>query len=251
LTSKNKVVINELAIPKLHLPANPVGSFLKSGPNNVEVGGVLKNFNFGSLENQIQPLGLFVVPKTTRYWNMGPGCYLFAKIKPHTNLPTLLGSMEALYQKYDNDTPFSYTFIDDAFNAQYKAEDKLASIFSIFTVITIVLAGMGLFGLAAFTIEQRTKEIGIRKILGASLSSISTLLSKDFLKLVLLSIVIASPVAWWTMRNWLQGFAYHIHIQWWMFAGAGLLAVVVALITVSYHAIKAALTNPVNSLRSE
>jgi len=147
--------------------------------------------------------------------------------------------------------PFDYTVMDDAFNARYKAEDRLASIFSIFTVITIVLAGMGLFGLAAFTIEQRTKEIGIRKVLGASISSINGLLSKDFLKLVLLSILIASPIAWYVMHNWLQGFAYRINIQWWMFAGAGLLAVTVAIITISYHAIRAAVVNPVNSLRSE
>jgi putative ABC transport system permease protein len=110
---------------------------------------------------------------------------------------------------------------------------------------------MGLFGLAAFTIEQRTKEIGIRKVLGASISSINGLLSKDFLKLVLLSIFIASPIAWYVMHNWLQGFAYRISIQWWMFAGAGLLAVIVAVITISYHAIKAAIVNPVDSLRSE
>jgi putative ABC transport system permease protein len=110
---------------------------------------------------------------------------------------------------------------------------------------------MGLFGLTAFTIEQRTKEIGVRKILGASLSSIASLLSVDFLKLVLLAILIGSPIAWWAMHNWLQGFAYRIHIQWWMFASAGLLAVVIALITVSYHALKAAIANPVKSLRSE
>jgi putative ABC transport system permease protein len=159
--------------------------------------------------------------------------------------------MENIYKKYDKDTPFNYTFMDDSFNAQYKAEDRLASIFSIFTVLTIVLAGMGLFGLAAFTIEQRTKEIGIRKILGANLSSITSLLSVDFLKLVLLSTLIASPIAWWAMHGWLEHFAYRISIQWWMFGAAGLLAVVIALLTISYHAVKAAIANPVKSLRSE
>jgi len=251
LATGKKVVINELAIEKLHLPANPVGSFIKPGPDNIEVAGVVKNFNFGSLERAIQPLGLFIAADTAKFWTSPQGCYLFAKIKPHANIPTLLASIQSVYKKYDANVPFDYTFMDDAFNAQYKAEDRLASIFSIFTVITIILATMGLFGLAAFTIEQRTKEIGIRKVLGASISSINNLLSKDFLKLVLLSIVVASPVAWWFMHKWLQGFAYRIHIQWWMFAGAGLLAVVVALITVSYHAIKAAVANPVNSLRSE
>jgi putative ABC transport system permease protein len=251
LTGDDKLVINELAIEKLHLNGNPVGSFVKSGSRNVQIAGVVKNFNFGSMEYAIQPLGLFIVPDAHPYWTMRSGCYLFGKIKPHTNLPTLLSSMENIYKKYDKDTPFNYTFMDDSFNAQYKAEDRLASIFSIFTVITIVLAAMGLFGLAAFTIEQRTKEIGIRKVLGAGIASINSLLSKDFLKLVLLSILVASPVAWWFMHNWLQGFAYRIHIQWWMFAGAGLLAVLVAIITVSYHAVKAAIANPVKSLRSE
>lgn len=251
LTGDNKLVINELAIEKLHLSGNPVGAFVKSGSQNLEIAGVVKNFNFGSMEYPIQPLGLFIIPDTHPYWSTRDGCNLFAKIKPHTNLPTLLGSMESIYKKYDKDAPFSYTFMDDSFNAQYKAEDRLASVFSIFTVITILLAGMGLFGLAAFTIEQRTKEIGIRKILGASLASISAILSTDFLKLVLLAILIASPIAWWTMHTWLEHFAYRITIQWWMFGAAGLLAIVIALITISYHALKAAIANPVNSLRSE
>ncbi len=250
LGAGNKVVLNELAVEKLHLPKNPVGSYTNPGSKTI-VAGVVKNFNFSSLEDPIQPLGLWVLADTAKFWKTQGGCFLFARIKPHTNLPTLLGAMQSIFKKYDADTPFDYTFMDDAFNARYKAEDRLASIFSIFTVITIVLAGMGLFGLAAFTIEQRTKEIGIRKVLGASISSINGLLSKDFLKLVLLSILVASPIAWYVMHNWLQGFAYRIHIQWWMFAGAGLLAVVVAVITISFHAIKAAVVNPVSSLRSE
>jgi putative ABC transport system permease protein len=251
LDNGRKVVINELAIENLHLSSNPVGSFLKSGTQIVEVAGVVKNFNFGSMQYAIQPLGLFIASDTLRFWTTGPGCNLFARVKPHTNLPTLLNAMQAIYKKYDKDTPFNYTFMDDAFNQQYKAEDRLASIFSIFTGITILLAGMGLFGLAAFTIEQRTKEIGVRKILGASLSSIASLLSADFLKLVLLAVLIGSPVASWAMHGWLQNFAYRISIQWWMFASAGLLAIIIASITVSYHALKAAIANPVNSLRSE
>jgi putative ABC transport system permease protein len=250
LGTGNKIVLNELAVEKLHLPANPVGSYVNPGSKTIEA-GVVKNFNFGSLEDPIQPLGLWVLSDTAKFWKTQGGCFLFARIKSHTNLPTLLSSMESIYKKYDKDTPFNYTFMDDSFNAQYKAEDRLASIFSIFTALTILLAGMGLFGLAAFTIEQRTKEIGIRKILGASLSSITSLLSVDFLKLVLLSILIASPIAWWAMHGWLEHFAYRIHIQWWMFASAGLLAIIIAIITVSYHALKAAIANPVSSLRSE
>jgi putative ABC transport system permease protein len=250
LTGAHKVVINEEAIAKLHLEPNPVGSYLKSGNDNLQIMGVVKDFNYSSMEEPIKPLGLFIAPDTAKLWGKY-NCSLFARIKPKTNLPTLLEAIKGVYKKYDSDTPFSYTFMDDAFNAQYEAEDRLASMFSIFTVITIVLATMGLFGLAAFTIEQRTKEIGIRKVLGASIASINGLLSKDFLKLVLLSILVGSPVAWWFMHKWLQGFAYHIRIAWWMFVGAGLLAVVVAIITVSYHAVRAAIANPVESLRSE
>ncbi|MGZ3751124.1 MAG: ABC transporter permease [Mucilaginibacter sp.] len=246
-----KIVINEMAINRLALPTNPIGKTINfGGKQKYEVAAVVKDFNFSSLQSTVGPLCLFVAPDNTADWGVDGGC-LFAKIRPHINLPSLIESIQTGYRKYNKNTPFSYSFMDDAFNEQYKAEDKLAAVFSIFTVITILLAGMGLFGLAAFTIEQRTKEIGVRKILGASLSSIASILSVDFLKLVLLAILIGSPAAWWAMNNWLQDFAYRIHIQWWMFASAGLLAIVIAIITVSYHALRAAIANPVNSLRSE
>ncbi|MFI5138055.1 MAG: ABC transporter permease [Sphingobacteriales bacterium] len=251
LTGSQKVTINESAIAKLNLPANPVGRMVDfGGKQKYEIVAVTKNFNFTSLESTVPALCLFIASDTAANWGAEGGC-LFAKIKPHANLPSLIESIQTIYKKYNAETPFSYTFMDDAFNAQYKAEDKLASIFSIFTCITIILAALGLFGLAAFTIEQRTKEIGIRKVLGASVTSINNLLSKDFLKLVFLAIVIASPIAWWAMHKWLQDFAYRISISWWMFAAAGFVAIVTAVITVSYHALRAAIANPVNSLRSE
>ncbi|MDB4901474.1 MAG: FtsX-like permease family protein [Mucilaginibacter sp.] len=247
----NKVVINEMAITKLNLQGNPIGKIVDfGGKQKYEVVGVTKDFNFSSLQSTVEPLCLFIASDTTRDWGVQGGC-LFAKVKPHANLPTVISAIEARYKKYDQETPFSYTFMDDAFNAQYKAEDKLASIFTLFTGITVLLATLGLFGLAAFTIEQRTKEIGIRKILGASLSAITTMLSKDFLKLILLAIVIGSPIAWWAMEKWLQGFAFRINIQLWMFAASGLLAMIVAVLTIGYHAFKAAIANPVDSLRSE
>ncbi|WP_295673895.1 ABC transporter permease [uncultured Mucilaginibacter sp.] len=250
LASRNKTIINEETIAELHLPANPVGSVLKSGDQKITVSGVLKDFKFTSMAYAVKPLSLVVLKDTDSYF-IKFGCNLFARISPHTNLPTLLGKMQAIYKKYDQDTPFDYTFMDDAFNAQYKADDRLASIFGVFTYVTIILAALGLFGLAAFTIEQRTKEIGIRKVLGASVSSINNLLSKDFLKLVFLANAIASPIAWWAMRNWLQNFAYRISISWWMFAAAGFVAIVTAVLMVSYHAVRAAMANPVDSLRSE
>jgi len=248
--NRKRVVINETAIEKLHLPANPVRSFIESDGRKIEVAGVLKNFNFSSMQYAIEPLGLFITSDTASYFSKN-GCNLFVRIASHTNIPTLLGTMQGIYKKYDQDTPFTYTFMDDAFNEQYKAEDRLASIFSIFTYITVILATLGLFGLAAFTIEQRTKEIGIRKVLGASVASINSLLSRDFLKLVILAIAIASPIAWWAMHNWLQNFAYRITISWWVFAAAGFVAIVTAIITISYHALRAAIANPVESLRSE
>lgn len=250
LAGRDKIVINEAVISKMHLPANPVGQYLVSGTQKMEIAGVLRNFNFTSLASEIQPLAISILQDTDPYFSKW-GCNLFARISSHSNIPTILNNMQALYRKYDNDTPFSYTFMDDAFNEQYKAEDRLASIFSIFTYITVILATLGLFGLAAFTIEQRTKEIGIRKVLGASIASINSLLSADFLKLVLLSITIASPIAWWAMHNWLQNFVYRIAVPWWVFLVAGVIAIITSVITVSYHAVKAALANPVRSLKSE
>jgi putative ABC transport system permease protein len=246
----SKVILNEAAVAKFNLPGNPIGSTLEAErQGKLQVAGVVKNFNFKSMQYAVEPFGLFVVPDNFVWQD--PGCSLYAKVKPHTNLPSLISAMQAVYKKYDVETPFSYSFMDDVFDAQYKAEDRLAAVFSLFTVITVSLAALGLFGLAAFTIQQRTKEIGIRKILGASLSAIAALLSADFLKLVILAIIIASPVAWWGMHNWLQGFAYRIPMKLWMFGASGAIAVLVAVVTIGYHAVRAGLANPVKSLRSE
>ncbi|MFD0750983.1 ABC transporter permease [Mucilaginibacter calamicampi] len=246
----NELFINEEAINKLHLDPNPVGTVIGTKGMSYTVGGVLKNFNSLSLATNIQPMAVAVKPDTASSWNAF-GFNLYIKIKPHTNIPTFINSIKKLYDKYDAETPFNYSFLDDDFNAQYKTEDRLASIFSLFTCIAIILATLGLFGLAAFTIEQRVKEIGIRKVLGASITSINTLLSIDFLKLVVLSVIIASPIAWWAMHNWLQKFAYRIAVPWWVFIMAAAIAVITSLLTVSYNAVRAALANPVKSLRSE
>ncbi|MEI9908197.1 MAG: FtsX-like permease family protein [Bacteroidota bacterium] len=141
--------------------------------------------------------------------------------------------------------------MDDSFNNLYKTDIKTSQLIFIFSIIAIIIAALGLFGLAAFTTEQRTKEIGIRKVLGASLRQITILLSKDFVRLVVIAIVIASPVAWWVMNKWLQDFAYRISISAWIFIAAGALALFIALLSVSFQAIKAAITNPVKSLRTE
>ena len=147
--------------------------------------------------------------------------------------------------------PFEYSFIDEGLQQQYAADQTLANIISAFTLITLFISCLGLFGLAAFAAEQRTKEIGIRKVLGASVAGITGLLAKDFLKLVVFAIVIAAPIAWWSMNKWLQDFAYRIEIQWWVFLLAGAGAIVIAFLTVSFQSVKAGLANPVKSLRSE
>ena len=147
--------------------------------------------------------------------------------------------------------PFSYNFLDDTFNKQYLDEDRFEKLFFNFSILAIFISCLGLLGLASYSTIQRTKEIGIRKVLGASVSGITSLLSKDFIKLVLIALIMASPVAWFGMHKWLQGFAYRINIGLWVFILAGVLAILIALLTVSFQAIKAAVANPVKSLRSE
>jgi putative ABC transport system permease protein len=149
------------------------------------------------------------------------------------------------------DQPFRVRFLDEAFGRMYESERRVAKIAGVFALLSVLISCLGLFGLATFTAEQRTKEIGIRKVLGASVAGITGLLAKDFLKLVLIAILIASPIAWYSMRRWLSDFVYHIDIQWWMFVGAGALAVCIAFLTVSLQSVKAALANPVKSLKSE
>ena len=147
--------------------------------------------------------------------------------------------------------PFSYSFLDEEFNKQYSADQRTGKIFLVFSILAILIACLGLFGLVTFAAEQRVKEIGIRKVLGAGITNIFGLLSKDFIKLLVLSICIASPVAWLAMNKWLQDFAYRISIGWWMFVAVGTIYLLIALVTISFQAIKAATANPVRSLRSE
>ncbi|MEX8548724.1 MAG: ABC transporter permease [Mucilaginibacter sp.] len=253
MTRPNKVIINEAAIGKLHLQGNPIGQTIDFVNRQSEVIGVVKNFNYQSLEAKIDALALFIAPDTTTLWGQAGnfGSYLLIKTARKTNLPELVTQIKKVYNQYDKETPFEYQFVDETFNAMFKAEDRLANIFSLFIGLTIFIACLGLFGLATFSAEQRTKEIGIRKVLGASVSQITALLSKDFVVLVILAILIASPIAFFTMQKWLQDFAYRIEIKWWMFALAGSLAIVIALLTISFQSVKAALANPVKSLRSE
>jgi putative ABC transport system permease protein len=236
------VLINE-SMAKLLDFANPVGQKIYSGGDAtpLTIIGVVKDFNYESLRKNIAPL----------VFSLGHSTAL-ASFRVNTqNLPNLLKQVETVWQKMPSGVQFSYRFMDEAFDTMYRAERRVGQIALTFAGLAILIASLGLFGLATYMAEQRTKEIGIRKVLGASTSGIVSLLSRDFLKLVVISIVIASPIAWYVMSQWLQDFAYKIGIEWWIFAIAGFLAIGIALLTVSFQSIKAALMNPVTSLRSE
>lgn len=246
---KNMNVLNEAAVEKMGIGPNPVNKLIDS---TFTVAGVLKDFNYQSLQSKIGPLMISFNKDddTAGTWANEGGC-LFAKIKPMANTADVLQQMKSIYSKYDNDKPFEYYFMDDTFNAMYKAEDKLSKIFTVFMGLTLFIACMGLFGLSTFMAVQRTKEIGIRKVLGATVANITVLMSKDFIKLVMIAVVVASPLAWWAMHNWLQGFAYRINIGWWVFVVTAVTAVIIALATISYQAVRTAIANPVKSLRAE
>ncbi|MEP7109990.1 MAG: ABC transporter permease [Ferruginibacter sp.] len=250
LHDSGKVLVNETLIKRLGLkPETAPGTklFTQYAPDPVtwvEIAGVMKDFNYNSLHDDVKPFMLMYES------NQGDLTNLTVAVNSK-NYSELIGKIEKIWHKDLPGTPFEYAFLDDEVQKQYETEITLARIINSFTLMAILISCLGLFGLAAFSSEQRTKEIGIRKVLGASIFSLTTLLSKDFLKLVMIAIVIATPLAWWAMDKWLQAFAYKITISWWMFAVAGLLAIAIALFTVSFQAIKAAIENPVKSLRTE
>jgi putative ABC transport system permease protein len=175
---------------------------------------------------------------------------LIIKVKTK-DIAGLLVTLKTQWDSFKTDEPFTYDFVNELYNQTYVAEQKTGTILSIFAGLTIFIACLGLFGLTTFTAEQRNKEIGVRKVLGASVPDLISLLSKEFIVLVCIAIFIAMPIAWWAMKVWLQDFVYRINISWWMFALAGLGAILIAILTVSYQAIKAALANPIDCLRTE
>jgi len=239
---QNKIVINESARKLMGLE-NPVGKVIAYGQEQREIIGVVGDFNYGSMHHRIEPLMFRFTPFY--------GNNIMVKIKPGTEKNTL-ESIEKVYSAFHPAAyPFEPTFLDDDYQRQYAAENRVSILSQYFSGLAILISCLGLFGLAMFTIERKRKEIGIRKVLGASVSGIVSLLSKDFLKLVLIALAIASPLAYFFMNKWLQDFAYRIDIQWTVFALAGLVAVGVAFLTVSFQSVKAALANPVKSLRSE
>jgi putative ABC transport system permease protein len=203
---------------------------------------VVKDFNFSSLHNPVGPLLIFLGRGYSR---------LFMVRISGDDIQATLGRLEMMWKQRVPDRPFNYHFLDDDYNRLYIAEKRTSSLFSVAAGLAIILACLGLFGLAAFTTVQRTKEIGIRRILGANLGSITILIAKNFLQLVSIAILIAVPLAWWAGSKWLQDFAYRIQVGWWVFAAAGIMALLIAFVTVSFQAIKAAIANPGKSLRTE
>lgn len=209
--------------------------------------GVVKDFDVATVHNVMSPFALFHHSSKTY---QEPNSYILARVSGK-NVDKVLTTLEKQWKSYAPSTPFTYTFLNESFAKAYQREQRTGVVFGIFTGLAILIACLGLFGLIAYMAETKTKEIGIRKVMGASVQQIIMLLSKGFLKLVLISFLIAAPVAWWSMNQWLKGFAYPIDIHWWMYAAAGLAALVIAILTVSFQAVKAALMNPVISLKTE
>ena len=238
-TAGKTVIINQTLAKRLNLK-HPVGARITNG-DTFTVIGVVEDFNFNSMHEQIAPLAL--------HFGLSPSS-ISVKVQG-SDMKSTLQSITATWKTFAPDQPIRYTFLDESFANMYADVQRMGHIFTTFAILAIIIACLGLFALSAFMAEQRSKEIGIRKVLGASVSGITTLLSFDFVKLVVLAILIASPIAWWAMNKWLQGFAYHEPVQWWIFVAAGMGAILIALITVSFQSIKAALMNPVKSLKAE
>ncbi|MEP6926908.1 MAG: FtsX-like permease family protein, partial [Ginsengibacter sp.] len=242
-TDSSALLINEAAVRELGWSGkNPVGkTIVRSGQHQYKVVGVVADFNYASVKQKIAPVMMMLGG------NMGG---LVIKINT-TDVKGFLADLKKQWDAFHPDGPLGYTFLDDNFAKLYESEQRTQQIFSSFAILAIIIASLGLFGLSAFIIEQRTKEIGIRKVLGASVQNVLLLVSKDFLLLVGIAFIISVPVTWWAMNTWLQDFAYRININWWAFGIAGLAAIIIAILTVSFQAIKAAIANPVKSLRTE
>jgi putative ABC transport system permease protein len=236
------MLLNETAVKAMRFK-NPVGQIINADEKQWTVVGVVKDFIYESPYEKINPLAI-----------MGPKSWfttIHFKLNPSNTTEKDLQIAGEIFKKYNPQYPFNYHFVDEEYAKKFAEEKRTGTLAALFAGLTIFISCLGLFGLATYMAENRIKEIGVRKVLGASVTSITTLLSKDFLKLVIVSFLIAAPIAWWAMNTWLQSYTYRISIQWWVFALAGILSVIIAILTVSYQAIKAAIANPVTSLRSE
>lgn len=242
--SNNAMILNEAAVKILgyHSPQDAIGKRFKQWGHEGQIIGVIKDFNYHSLQSTIKPLTMRM------QWDRFS--FLSVKVNP-TNVQSTIAAIEKEFKTVIPNRPFSYYFMDEFFDRQYRSEERFGRLFLNFAALAIFISCLGLLGLASYSTMQRTREIGIRKVMGASVSNIINLLSKEFLNLVIISFFIAAPVAWYFMNKWLLDFAYRTNISWWVFAGAGMLAVLIALLTISFQAFKAAVANPVKSLRTE
>ena len=243
------IILNEAAVKAIGWQ-NAVGKWIRYPGNKnqrFQVVGVMKDFYMGSVKTAIEPMAFFnESSRTYQSWNSN----MAIRLRPGSE-KAVIEKVALLWKSVVPNVPFEHDFLDSSFARLYISEAKTSVVLGVFTGLALFIGCLGLFALAAFTAEQRTKEVGIRKVLGASVMGLVTLLSKDFLKLVLIAIIIATPLAWYAMNIWLQNYTYRIEVNWWFFAAAAFVAMIISLITVSFQSIKAALTNPVKSLRSE
>jgi ABC-type antimicrobial peptide transport system permease subunit len=239
-SDSSALIVNEAAVKAMHMKS-PVGKTVRFFGKNMQIIGVVKDFHFESMHEAIKPSVLNIVPKSGT---------IIASINSNHQQATI-NAIQRLYKSFNPGFPFTFNFLDEAYQQQYESETRVSALSKYFAGLAIIISCLGLFGLAAFTAQKRRKEIGIRKVVGASVSNITTMLSKDFLKLVLFSLLIAFPLSWWMMNKWLQSFAYRIHITASVFLIAGFSVIIITLLTISFQSIKAAIANPVKSLRTE
>lgn len=242
-TDSAAIIVNE-AFVKIYGEKQPLNKTVYRDSYGIQpyhIIGVMKDFNFSSLKDKISPV---VLAYGDDYGAIS------VRIKP-ANIPAFMKQVQDKWKELAPNHQFTYSFMDEDFDATYRSEQRIGQLFISFSTLAILIACLGLFGLAAYAAEQRNKEIGIRKVLGASVTTIVSMLSKDFIKLVFIAILISSPIAWFMMNKWLQGFAYRVNVQWWVLVIAGVVAVLIAFVTISFQSIKAALANPVRSLKNE
>lgn len=241
----NNIVISESLAKLMNMPT-VIGQNIKNGDDTYKIIGVVKDMVYGNIYgNTSDPIIFFCAQ---HYEDEG---MMYIRLKPTVPKQDAIAKVEAVIKQHNPVYPFVYRFTDDVFNQLFSAEALVSKLSRVFAALAIIISCLGLFGLAAYTAERRTKEIGIRKVLGASVPGLATLLSAEFLKLVLVSLLVAFPVAWYAMQAWLQNYSYHIIIQWWVFAVAGIAAILIAVITISFQAIKAAMMNPVKAIKAE
>ena len=238
------MVLNESAVKLFGYssPEQAIGRRFKQWGREGKIIGVMKDFHFRSLQQEIKPLSMRIEPG---------GCNLISVNISSANMPKTIAAIESKWKTIIPNRPFSYYFLDEFFDRQYRSEVRFGKLFLNFAILAIFISCLGLLGLASYSTIQRTKEIGIRKVMGATVGNIVNLLSVNFLKLVGISFLVAAPVSWYFMHQWLKDFAYRIDINWWIFLVAGLVAMLIALGTISFHAIKAAIANPVKSIGTE